>query len=91
MAGGKRGNKGGTGRTPKEMRDKMRYSLAQRIWIAEQIADDESASNRDRMQALEFLARYGLGTTITETDTEGNDAAQRFTFVIDSPIVDSDN
>ena len=65
--------------------------MAQRIWIAEQIADDETASNRDRMQALEFLARYGLGTTVTETDTAGNDAVKRFTFTIASPIVDSDN
>jgi hypothetical protein len=28
---------------------------------------------RARMQLAEFLAKYGLGTTVTETDTEGND------------------
>jgi hypothetical protein len=33
-----------------------------------------SASPADRLRALEFLAKYGLGSTITATDTEGNDA-----------------
>lgn len=28
---------------------------------------------RARMQLVEFLARYGIGTTLTETDTKGND------------------
>jgi hypothetical protein len=32
---------------------------------------------RARMQLAEFLARYGLGTTMTETDTAGNDVAIR--------------
>lgn len=32
-----------------------------------------SAPIADRIKALDMLAKYGLGTTITETDTEGND------------------
>ncbi len=31
----------------------------------------------DRLKFAEMCARYGLGTTITETDTEGNDVAIR--------------
>lgn len=45
---------------------------------------------RARMQLVEFLARYGLGTTITETNTEGEDI-KPFTFVIDSPNGDDSN
>jgi len=30
----------------------------------------------DQLKALELLAKYGLGTTITETDTQGNDAVR---------------
>ena len=70
-------NKGGPGRTPKELRDRMRWSLAQRIHIAEKIADNPMSSATDMLRALEFLAKYGLGTTITETDTEGNDVLIR--------------
>jgi hypothetical protein len=28
----------------------------------------------DRLKAMDLLAKYGLGTTSTQTDTEGNDA-----------------
>lgn len=31
-----------------------------------------SPSMRDRMQALEHMAKYGMGTTITPTDAQGN-------------------
>jgi hypothetical protein len=33
----------------------------------------ESASPADRIRAIELLAKYGLGTTITPTDTQGED------------------
>lgn len=51
----------------------MRGALAKRVGIAEAIADDTDASAADRMRALDFLAKYGLGTTVTETDTQGRD------------------
>lgn len=51
----------------------MRESLDARIKIAEEIADDDDAAPGERLKALDLLARYGLGTTITETDTEGRD------------------
>lgn len=38
-----------------------------------------SAPIADRLKALDLLAKYGLGTTITETDTEGNDVHIRVT------------
>lgn len=34
----------------------------------------KSASVADRLKALDLLGKYGLGTTVTETDTEGRDA-----------------
>lgn len=68
------GNTPGTGRPPSELRERMRGSLAQRIQIAEEIADAEGSAPADKLRALEFLAKYGLGTTQTQTDTDGNDA-----------------
>ena len=56
---------------------RFRNALAKRITVAEGICDDPTASKNDRLKALEFLAKYGLGTTITETDTEGNDKVIR--------------
>ena len=40
----------------------MRGSLATRVKIAEKIADSDESSDADRLRALDFLARYGLGT-----------------------------
>ena len=45
--------------------------------ILESIADDEEAPPSERMKAIDILAKYGLGTTNTETDTEGNDAPRQ--------------
>lgn len=33
-----------------------------------------SAPIAERLKAVDLLGKYGLGTTTTETDTEGNDA-----------------
>ena len=54
--------KPGTGAPPSELRAKMRGSLADRIAIAEGIADSEAASDADRLRAVDLLAKYGLGT-----------------------------
>jgi hypothetical protein len=77
LSGGKPGNKGGTGRPRMELRDRMVGSLAERVRIAEEIADSPKSAPSDRLRALDFLAKYGLGTTMTETDTEGNDVTVR--------------
>lgn len=73
LRGGVVGHRGAGGRTPSALREKMRGALATRIKIAQDIADDEDATSADRLRALDFLGKYGLGTTITETDTEGRD------------------
>lgn len=51
----------------------MRLSLDQRLHVLEQIADDETKTPTERMKALDMMGRYGLGTTITETDADGRD------------------
>jgi hypothetical protein len=73
-AGSKPGNTAGPGRPPSVLRERMRGALEARIAIAEQIADDKRASHTDRLRALDFLAKYGMGTTVTETDGDGNQA-----------------
>ncbi|MCO4098780.1 MAG: hypothetical protein HEQ38_05095 [Gemmatimonas sp.] len=50
----------------------MREAFADRIHLLEAFADDASLSVSDRLRALEQLARYGLGATVTQTDTDGN-------------------
>ncbi len=69
-------NKGGPGRPPNVIRQKLRGSFEERIKILEAIADDKKSSQADRMRALDLMAKYGLGTTSTSTDTEGNDVAK---------------
>ena len=59
---GNPGNRGGPGRPPSALRARLRGSLDERVGVLEQIADDESASHRDRIKAVDVLARYGLGT-----------------------------
>lgn len=70
-------NAGGTGRPPSEIRKKLRGSFEDRVKVLEAIADDTKASPADRMRALDLMGKYGLGTTMTETDTEGNDVTVR--------------
>lgn len=72
LSGGEPGHKGGGGRPPSEIRARMRGSLAERIKIAEEIADADDSSDSDRLRALDFLAKYGLGTKqeITGKDDE---------------------
>jgi hypothetical protein len=77
MSGGTPGNKGGTGRPRTELRNRMCASLDQRLAIAEKILDNPEADPSDQLRALDFLAKYGLGMTNTETDAEGNDVLVR--------------
>ena len=64
-------NEGGPGRPPSELRRKMRGSLEERLHIAEEIAGKETASDSDRLKALDFLAKYGLGTRQEVTGEDG--------------------
>jgi len=67
------GKAGRSGRPPSVIRQKLRGSFEDRIKVLESIADDKKASKADRMRALDLMAKYGMGTTSTATDTEGND------------------
>ena len=59
---GNPGNRGGPGRPPSALRERLRGSLDERVAILEQIADNPDASDRDRIKAVDVMARYGLGT-----------------------------
>ena len=59
-AGGTPGNKGGTGVPPSAIRAYCRGSFAVRIPILEDIAAGEyEATPRDRIKAMDILAKYG--------------------------------
>ena len=66
--------KPGPGRPPSAIREALRASFSERLGILAKLADDEDLAPAERMKALEMMAKYGMGTTTTVTDTEGNDA-----------------
>jgi hypothetical protein len=45
----------------------MRGALSTRIKIATKIADNPKSADSDRIRALDFLARYGVGSMTTGT------------------------
>ena len=65
-------NGGAGGRPPSAVREKLRGAAWKRIKELERIAD-ASEHDGDRLRALDLMFKYGLGTTVTETDTEGHD------------------
>jgi hypothetical protein len=68
------GKKGRSGRPPSALREQLRGSFAERIPVLEQMVDDAKTSASDRLRALDLMAKYGLGTTSTSTNTDGQDA-----------------
>jgi len=58
-------SKGGTGRPASEIRSQCRGSFANRIHVAEQIADSAKASESDKLRALDLLGKYGVGDKLT--------------------------
>ena len=56
-------NRGGVGRPPSAIRERLRGSFDQRIEVLEEIADDPMQTPADRTRAIDLLAKYGLGTT----------------------------
>jgi hypothetical protein len=69
LAGGKKGHRGGGGRPPDEIRKALRGALWKHRARLEKFAmsDDPAVA----MKAIDLLAKYGLGTTFTPTDTKG--------------------
>lgn len=61
MSGGTLGHRGGGGRPPSELRARMRDSLEENFHVATEIAQNPDSSDSDRLRALDFLARFGLG------------------------------
>ena len=59
---GNPGNRGGPGRPPSALRERLRGSLDERVAVLEEIADNPDASDRDRIKAVDILGKYGLGT-----------------------------
>lgn len=57
-------NKGGSGRPSSAVRERLRGSMAERIKILEEIADDTKERTADRLRAIDLLAKYGLGQKI---------------------------
>ena len=74
---GNPGNKGG-GRTPDELRALMREPLAKAIPLVVKMIHDPEIGSRDRLAAVDFLARYSIGTK-QEVDIKG-----RVTLVADT-------
>ena len=70
-------NKGG-GRTPDELRALMREPLAKAIPLVVKMIHDPEIGSRDRLAAVDFLARYSIGTK-QEVDIRG-----RVTLVADT-------
>lgn len=67
------------GRPTSELRSRMLGSLEERLHIAEEIADNAKASDRDRLAALEFLAKHSLAAMSSQTDPDGNERPGRLT------------
>ena len=68
LAGGIPGHRGAGGRPPSALREVMRLSLEKRIPVLEQLADNAEVAPRDRIKALEVLARFGVGSA-SEVET----------------------
>ena len=76
------GSNGGAGGRPlSAIRLLVRDSFAQLIPRLIEIAQSEDASTSDQLRAIDLLGKYGLGTTVTETTTDGHDVITRIVEV----------
>ncbi len=73
--------KPGSGRPPDAIRATLRGSFDERIAILRGFADDPSLDPAVRMKAVDMLGKYGLGTTFSPVDADGN-ALARFSLTI---------
>ncbi len=71
------GNRGGSGRPPSAIRQRCLTAFDARISVAESIADDHKAAPRDRLAALDLLARLG-GLEWRSYDPRADAQAERF-------------
>lgn len=76
LEGGLPGN--GGGRPSSELRARLRGCLEARLNVVLEILDDPEARPADKLGALHFLARYGLGVaSATEIAAEEKTAASK--------------
>lgn len=67
----RRGNPGNSGRPRSKVRNMLVDEFAEQI---PELKKELAEGKITRMEFATLCARFGLGTTITETDAEGNDA-----------------
>ena len=85
--GGTLGNRGGTGRPPDLIRQRCREAFDKRIPILEKIADDkvrkgsEQPRVRDRIMALDALAKHGFGP-VTQIVAAQAESPEGYTFTL---------
>lgn len=69
LAGGRKGHKGGGGRPPDEIRRALREDFFKNLKNLQKWAKSDDPAIA--MKAMEMQAKYGVGTTFTETDDQG--------------------
>lgn len=67
--------------------DKRLAQLGNAYEMSSAMMDDLEKLNRAEQRLADFRAKYGLGTTVTETDTQGKDVIR----VVREPLVRSEN
>jgi hypothetical protein len=70
LSGGVPGHKGAGGRPPNALREEMRGDLGT---VLQKLRARYERGELDDLDYANFLAKYGVGTTQTQTDTKGND------------------
>ena len=64
----RRGKAGG--KPSAELRQRMRGHVSEKMWVAVAILDADDSTHRDKMVALEFLAKYGMGQKSDKFDMD---------------------
>jgi hypothetical protein len=66
--GGTPGNKGGTGRPPNAIRERMRAGLDAALDLVDKMMEDpDQLSPAQKLQMVDLLARYGIGAKVDVT------------------------
>ena len=55
------GKKGRSGRPPSAIRIRCQGSFAERVPVLEEIIDDPTSRDADKVRAMDLLGKYGLG------------------------------
>ena len=55
------GKKGRSGRPPSAIRERCQGSFAERVPVLEEIIDDPTSRDADKIRAMDLLGKYGIG------------------------------